>query len=73
MIEELPDRRSQAGARPDITKAAPELAKVLYKDGSIQGTTKRTANKGSRGFGRHIDGLIHRCDFGDRDAAVNCI
>ena len=50
-----------------------EFAEVRYENGRIEGATKRTANESSRGLWRHIDGLIHRCDFCDRDTAVNCI
>jgi hypothetical protein len=73
MVEELSDRRTQAGARPDVTETATIVAKAPDEHWSIYGTTKRTANESSRGLWRHIDGLIHRCDFCDRDTVVNCI
>jgi hypothetical protein len=73
MLEKLPDRRTQAGTRPGTPETALKIAEGRYENWSIEGATKSTANKSCRGFWRHIDGLIHRCDFGDRDATINCI
>ncbi len=73
MFEELAHGRAQAGTRPGFAEAALELADTADENRGIEGATKRTANKSCRGLWRHIDGLIHRCDFGDRDATINCI
>jgi hypothetical protein len=73
VFEELPDRGSEARARPDVAEPAAKLAEAFDENRNIQGATKRTANECCRGFLRHVDGLIHRRDFGDRDTAVNCI
>jgi hypothetical protein len=73
MLEKLAHCRSEAGARPGTAEAALEIADAVDQDRSIKGATKRTANECCRGFWRHIDGLIHRCDFGDRNATINCI
>jgi hypothetical protein len=73
VLKELFCGRTETGSHPDVAEAAAKLTEVGNKDRSIQGTTKRTANKRCRGFWTNIDGLIHRCDFGDRDTVVNCI
>jgi hypothetical protein len=73
VLEKLPDCGAKAGPRPGAAEAALEVAHTCDKNRSIEGTTKRTANKSCRGLWRHIDGLIHRCDFGDRNATINCI
>ena len=72
MLEEMFDRRPETGSCPYVTKTASKLTKVAKQNRCIQGSTKRTADESSRGFWTHIDGLIHRCDFGDRDTVVNC-
>ena len=73
MLEELLHRRTKTGTTPNVTKAPTKFAEVSNKNGGIQGSTKRTANESGRGFWAHIDRLPHRCDFGDRDTAVDCI
>jgi hypothetical protein len=73
MLEKLPNSGAKAGTRPGATKAALEIADACDENRRIEGATKRTANESCRGLWRHIDGLIHRCDFGDRDATINCI
>ena len=73
MIEKLAHRRRKIAAIPFAAKTALEHRVAGNFNGSIEGATKRTANECCRGFLRHVDGLIHRRDFCDRDAAVNCI
>ena len=73
MLEKLFGGRPETGSRPDIPEATTKFAEVLHQNWSIQGSTKRTADKRDRGLWGHIDGLIHRCDFCDRDTPVNCI
>ena len=72
MIEKLFNSRSETRACPDIAEAPPKVPKVVNQDRSVKGAAQRTANKRGRGLGTRIDGLIHRCDFCDRDATVNC-
>ena len=64
---------NNSGRQEKVYTQALEIADAVDQDRSIKGATKRTANECCRGFWRHIDGLIHRCDFGDRNATINCI
>jgi hypothetical protein len=73
VLEELPNRRAETGAGPGLAETALKIAETPDQDRSIQGATQGTADKSCRGLWRHIDGMIHRCDFGDRDATINCI
>ena len=73
MLKKLPNCGTEAGPRPGPAEATLEVADTCNENRGIEGATKRTANKSCRGLWRHIDGLIHRCDFGDRDATINCI
>ena len=73
MLKKLFCRWSETGPSPNIAEVASKLPKILDENRFIQGSTKRTADESGRGFRAHIDGLIHRCDFCDRDAVVNCI
>jgi hypothetical protein len=50
MLEELPDGRRQARPRPHIAETAAKLTDVFYKNGFIEGTTKRTPDECGRGF-----------------------
>jgi hypothetical protein len=73
MFEKLPGCRPEAGPRPDISEATPKFTEVLNQNRRIHGSTKRTANESGRGLWRRVDGLIHRCDFCDRNTSVNYI
>ncbi len=73
VIEELPDGRTETGARPDAAKSPLEVAKLRYQNRCIEWATQRTAYKCGRAFPGHVDGLIHRRNFGDRDAVVRCV
>jgi hypothetical protein len=72
VIKELFNGRAKTRTRPEVTKATAKLTEVPDEDRRIDGTAKRTTDKSRRGLRRYIDGLIHRRDFCDRDAMVNC-
>ena len=73
VFEKLFDGWPEARTRPNVAEATAKFAEALYENGNVEGAPKGTANECCRGFLRHVDGTIHRRDFGDRDAAVNCI
>ena len=73
VVEELAHGRAQAGTRPGLAKPALKVAETADENRGIERATKCTADKSCRRLWRHIDGLVHRCDFGDRDATINCI
>jgi hypothetical protein len=50
-----------------------KLTKAVYQDGFVKGAAKRSADKSGSGFTQHVDGFVHRCHFGDREATINCI
>ncbi len=73
VIEELLYRRSEAGTRPAIAEAAAEFSEGVNENRRVQGAAKCTSDKGRRGFGRCVDGLIHRRNLCDRDATIDRI
>jgi hypothetical protein len=73
MLEELLYRGAQARLQPDAAKTPVKRCETLNQYGSVQGAAKSTADECGNGMHTYIDGLIHRCNFGDRDATANSI
>jgi hypothetical protein len=73
MLKKLFNCLSKISARLVPTKTPGILRKTMDLYGSIEGATKRTAYKSSRGFFGRVNGLIHRRNFSDRNTSVNSI
>jgi hypothetical protein len=73
VLEELFDGGAQAAAGPEAAESPTELGEVSNQDGSVEGAAERTSDESSRGMCWRRDRLIHRRNFGDRDATVIAI
>jgi hypothetical protein len=58
---------------PVTAEAAAKRREVVYKYRFVERTAERTTDESGYGIGRHVDGLAHRRDFGDRDTTAFCI
>ena len=62
VLKILLDRRTQTAVRPDASESPPELSKAAELNGNIQGTTKRTADKGGCGMWVDVDDIARTLD-----------
>ena len=70
VLEKLLDGAAEVAARPGAAEPPAKLGKGPDQNGSVEGAAKCTSDKGGRGLGRRIDGLIHRRRFGNGYATV---
>jgi hypothetical protein len=70
MPKKLFDGRAQTAARPNSSESPAKFSEAVHKNGSIEGAAKRTTDECRRGFCQRADRLIHRRNFGDRNAKV---
>jgi hypothetical protein len=73
VFEELLYSRTQTAVPPHVAEPTAKHGHVFYQYRGVEGAAESAAYKSGSCFMICIDGLIHRRNFGDRNATAMCI
>jgi hypothetical protein len=70
VIEEIANGWTDTLFPFSVAEPATKFAGIGYQYGSIEGAAKRATNESGDRLGVHVDGLIHRGNFRNRNSTV---